>query len=61
MLLLGFMQTCFLCPAAASPACPSEPAAGPQPQQAVPAPHNGTPAACTRLGAPHLPPANVDR
>ncbi|NXQ50139.1 MAP7 protein, partial [Catharus fuscescens] len=46
--------------AAASPACPSEPAAGPQPQQAVPAPHNGTPAACTRLGAPHLPPANVD-
>uniref|UniRef100_A0A8C3VLD3 Microtubule associated protein 7 n=1 Tax=Catharus ustulatus TaxID=91951 RepID=A0A8C3VLD3_CATUS len=46
--------------AATSPACPSEPAAGPQPQQAVPAPHNGTPAACTRLGAPHLPPANVD-
>ncbi|XP_056344878.1 ensconsin isoform X3 [Oenanthe melanoleuca] len=40
--------------AAGSPACPLEPAAGAQPQQAVPAPHNGAP------GAPHLPPASLD-
>ncbi|NXD94453.1 MAP7 protein, partial [Chaetorhynchus papuensis] len=45
---------------AASPASPLEPAAGPQLQQAVPPPHNGTPAACTRVGAPHQPPLNVD-
>ncbi|NXR28098.1 MAP7 protein, partial [Cinclus mexicanus] len=45
---------------AASPASPLEPAAGPQLQQAVPAPHNGTPAASARAGAPHLPPGNVD-
>ncbi|NWR49164.1 MAP7 protein, partial [Regulus satrapa] len=45
---------------AASPASPSEPAAGPQPQQAVAAPHNGTPAACPRVGAPHQPPGHVD-
>ncbi|NXT98187.1 MAP7 protein, partial [Buphagus erythrorhynchus] len=38
---------------AGSPAPPMEPAAGPQLQQAVPAPHNGT-------AAPHLPPGNVD-
>ncbi|NWS91884.1 MAP7 protein, partial [Toxostoma redivivum] len=43
-----------------SPASPLEPAAGPQLQQAVPAPHNGTAAACPRVGAPHLPPGNVD-
>ncbi|KAL9863358.1 ensconsin isoform 7-T7 [Geothlypis trichas] len=42
---------------AGSPACPPEPAAGPQLQHAaVPAPHNGTAAA----GPPHQPPANVD-
>ncbi|NXM82342.1 MAP7 protein, partial [Oenanthe oenanthe] len=40
--------------AAGSPACALEPAAGAQPQQAVPAPHNGAP------GAPHLPPASLD-
>ncbi|XP_014734517.1 PREDICTED: ensconsin isoform X2 [Sturnus vulgaris] len=40
---------------AGSPASPLEPAAGPQLQQAVPAPHSGT-----RGGAPHLPPGNVD-
>ncbi|NXC87784.1 MAP7 protein, partial [Cercotrichas coryphoeus] len=46
---------------AGSPAVsPLEPAAGPELQQAVPAPHNGAPAACPRLGAPHLPPANLD-
>ncbi|XP_039915752.1 ensconsin isoform X7 [Hirundo rustica] len=45
---------------AASPAPPSEPAAGPQLQHAAPPPHNGTPAACTRLGAPQQPPGNVD-
>ncbi|NXH54259.1 MAP7 protein, partial [Rhabdornis inornatus] len=45
---------------AGSPASPLEPAAGPQLQQAVPAPHNGTAAACSRVGAPHLPPGNVD-
>ncbi|NXC94746.1 MAP7 protein, partial [Certhia familiaris] len=43
-----------------SPASPSEPAAGPQPQHAVPPPHNGTPATCTRVGAPLQPPGNVD-
>ncbi|NWV55335.1 MAP7 protein, partial [Daphoenositta chrysoptera] len=36
---------------AASPACPSEPAAGSQPQHAVSPPHNGT---------PHQPPASLD-
>ncbi|NXH31401.1 MAP7 protein, partial [Myiagra hebetior] len=45
---------------AASPASPVEPAAGPQLQHAVPAPHNGTPAACTCVAAPHQPPGNVD-
>uniref|UniRef100_A0A674H4L0 Microtubule associated protein 7 n=1 Tax=Taeniopygia guttata TaxID=59729 RepID=A0A674H4L0_TAEGU len=45
---------------AGSPACPSEPAAGPQLQHAVPPPHNGTPAACVHGGVPHQPPANVD-
>uniref|UniRef100_A0A8C3NWR1 Microtubule associated protein 7 n=1 Tax=Cyanoderma ruficeps TaxID=181631 RepID=A0A8C3NWR1_9PASS len=45
---------------AASPASPPEPAAGPQLQQAGPPPHNGTPAARPRLGAPQQPPANVD-
>ncbi|NXE59493.1 MAP7 protein, partial [Calcarius ornatus] len=45
---------------AGSPACPPEPAAGPQLQHAVPAPHNGTAAAGVRGGPPHLPPANVD-
>ncbi|NXI16202.1 MAP7 protein, partial [Irena cyanogastra] len=45
---------------AGSPACPSEPAAGPQLQPAVPPPHNGTPAACTRGGVPHQPPGDVD-
>ncbi|NWT91132.1 MAP7 protein, partial [Lanius ludovicianus] len=44
----------------ASPASPLEPAAGPQLQHAVPPPHNGTPAACTRMVVPHQPPANVD-
>ncbi|NWT21919.1 MAP7 protein, partial [Cardinalis cardinalis] len=39
-----------------SPACPPEPAAGPQLQHTVPAPHNGTAAA----GPPHQPPGNVD-
>ncbi|KAI1240843.1 hypothetical protein IHE44_0009288 [Lamprotornis superbus] len=43
-----------------SPASPLDPAAGPQLQPAVPAPHCGTAAACTRVGAPHLPPGNVD-
>ncbi|NXP91754.1 MAP7 protein, partial [Passerina amoena] len=41
---------------AGSPACPPEPAAGPQLQHTVPAPHNGTAAA----GPPHQPPGNVD-
>ncbi|XP_041873389.1 ensconsin isoform X11 [Corvus kubaryi] len=45
---------------AASPASPLEPAAGPQLQHAVPPPHNGTPAACTRVVAPNQPPINVD-
>ncbi|NXA85458.1 MAP7 protein, partial [Melanocharis versteri] len=45
---------------AGSPAPPSEPGAGPQLQHAVPPPHNGTPGACTRVGAPHQPPGNVD-
>ncbi|NWR09864.1 MAP7 protein, partial [Paradoxornis webbianus] len=46
---------------AASPASPPEPAAGPQLQQAGPPPHNGTPAACPRLGAPQQqPPTSVD-
>ncbi|NWT09240.1 MAP7 protein, partial [Vireo altiloquus] len=45
---------------AASPASPPEPGAGPQLQHAVPPPHNGTPAACTRVGVPHQPPLNVD-
>ncbi|NXS84439.1 MAP7 protein, partial [Erpornis zantholeuca] len=45
---------------AASPASPLEPAAGPQLQHAVPAPHNGTPAACTRVVLPHQPPLSVD-
>ncbi|NXB59883.1 MAP7 protein, partial [Struthidea cinerea] len=45
---------------AASPASPLEPAAGPQLQHAVPPPHNGTPAACTRVVVPHQPPINVD-
>ncbi|NXA99311.1 MAP7 protein, partial [Cnemophilus loriae] len=45
---------------AASPASPLEPAAGPQLQHAVPPPHNGTPAACTRAVVPHQPPGNVD-
>lgn len=61
MLQLGLMQTYFLCPVAASPASPPEPAAGPQLQQAGPPPHNGTPAAGPRLGAPQQPPATVDR
>ncbi|NXO42433.1 MAP7 protein, partial [Locustella ochotensis] len=43
-----------------SPASPSEPAAGPQLQHAAPPPHNGTPAACTRLEAPQQPPGDVD-
>ncbi|XP_053792959.1 ensconsin isoform X6 [Vidua chalybeata] len=46
---------------AGSPASPSEPAAGPQLQHAVPPPHNGTLAACMHGGVPHQPPANVDR
>ncbi|NWZ07078.1 MAP7 protein, partial [Agelaius phoeniceus] len=42
---------------AGSPACPPEPAAGPQLQHAeVPAPHNGTAAA----SPPHQPPGSVD-
>ncbi|NXR44489.1 MAP7 protein, partial [Hippolais icterina] len=45
---------------AGSPASPSEPAAESQLQHAVPPPHNGTPAACTRVGAPQQPPGNVD-
>uniref|UniRef100_A0A8C9MHI3 Microtubule associated protein 7 n=1 Tax=Serinus canaria TaxID=9135 RepID=A0A8C9MHI3_SERCA len=45
---------------AGSPACPSEPAAGPQPQHATPAPHNGTAAAGVRGGLPHQPPGSVD-
>ncbi|XP_053828500.1 ensconsin isoform X2 [Vidua macroura] len=45
---------------AGSPASPSEPAAGPQLQHAVPPPHNGTLAACMHGGVPHQPPANVD-
>ncbi|NXX34551.1 MAP7 protein, partial [Nicator chloris] len=45
---------------AGSPASPSEPAAGPQLQQAVPPPHNGTPAACPRLVPPQQPPGNLD-
>ncbi|XP_031957965.1 ensconsin isoform X5 [Corvus moneduloides] len=45
---------------AAGPASPLEPAAGPQLQHAVPPPHNGTPAACTRVVAPNQPPINVD-
>ncbi|XP_068866582.1 ensconsin isoform X3 [Aphelocoma coerulescens] len=45
---------------AASPASPLEPAAGPQLQHAVPPPHNGTPAACTRVLVPNQPPINVD-
>ncbi|NWV41470.1 MAP7 protein, partial [Grantiella picta] len=47
---------------AASPASPLEPAAGPQllAQHAAPPPHNGTPAACTRVVVPHQPPGNVD-
>ncbi|NWZ44812.1 MAP7 protein, partial [Brachypodius atriceps] len=44
---------------AGSPASPPEPAAEPQLQHAMP-PHNGTAAACTRLGAPQQPPANLD-
>ncbi|NXQ33168.1 MAP7 protein, partial [Alaudala cheleensis] len=44
----------------ASPACPSEAAAGPQLQHTVPPPHNGTPAACTRVVAPQQPPGNLD-
>uniref|UniRef100_A0A803VUF6 Microtubule associated protein 7 n=1 Tax=Ficedula albicollis TaxID=59894 RepID=A0A803VUF6_FICAL len=44
--------------AAGSPASPLEPAAGAELQQAVPAPHNGAPAACP--GAAHLPPASLD-
>lgn len=61
MLQLGFMQTCFVCPVAASPASPPEPAAGPQLQPAGPPPLYGTPAACPRLGAPQQPPTSVDR
>ncbi|NWI39984.1 MAP7 protein, partial [Picathartes gymnocephalus] len=45
---------------AASPASAPEAAAGPQLQQAVPPPHNGTPAACRRLPLPHQPPGNLD-
>ncbi|NXD34552.1 MAP7 protein, partial [Copsychus sechellarum] len=45
---------------AGSPVSPLEPAAGAELPQAAPAPHNGAPAACTRLGAPHLPPGNLD-
>ncbi|NXO12775.1 MAP7 protein, partial [Oriolus oriolus] len=45
---------------AASPASPLEPAAGPQLQHALPPPHNGTPAACTRVVVPHQPPVNLD-
>ncbi|NXL81147.1 MAP7 protein, partial [Leptocoma aspasia] len=47
-------------PVAASPASPSEPAAEPQLQHAVPPPHNGTAATCTRGVAPHQPPGNLD-
>ncbi|XP_037986897.1 ensconsin isoform X8 [Motacilla alba alba] len=43
-----------------SPACPSEPAAGPQVQHAVPPPHNGRAAACVRGSTPHQPPGNAD-
>ncbi|NXA00814.1 MAP7 protein, partial [Nesospiza acunhae] len=43
-----------------SPACPPEPAAGPQLQHTVPAPHNGTTAAGVRGDPPHQPPGNVD-
>uniref|UniRef100_A0A8C5TNA9 Microtubule associated protein 7 n=1 Tax=Malurus cyaneus samueli TaxID=2593467 RepID=A0A8C5TNA9_9PASS len=42
------------------PACPLEPTAEPQLQHAVSPPHNGTPAACTRVVVPHQPPVNVD-
>ncbi|NWW09988.1 MAP7 protein, partial [Oreocharis arfaki] len=45
---------------AASPASPLDPAEEPQLQHAVPPPHNGTPAACTRVVVPHQPPVNVD-
>ncbi|NWT50939.1 MAP7 protein, partial [Erythrocercus mccallii] len=45
---------------AGSPASPSEPTAGPQLQHAVLPPHNGTPAAGTRLGLPQQTPGNVD-
>ncbi|NXT60923.1 MAP7 protein, partial [Chaetops frenatus] len=45
---------------AASPAAAPEDAAGPQLQQAVPPPHNGTPAACARLAPPPQPPGNAD-
>ncbi|NWY65437.1 MAP7 protein, partial [Erithacus rubecula] len=44
--------------AAGSPACPLEPAAGLELQQALPAPLPGAPAACP--GAAHLPPASLD-
>ncbi|NXA11803.1 MAP7 protein, partial [Sapayoa aenigma] len=44
----------------ASPASPLEPAAGPQLQHATQSPHNGTPAACTRVVVSHQPPVNVD-
>ncbi|XP_030802028.1 ensconsin isoform X2 [Camarhynchus parvulus] len=45
---------------AGSPACPPEPAAGPQLQHTVPAPHNGTAATDMHGGPPHQPPGNVD-
>ncbi|XP_033368597.1 ensconsin isoform X7 [Parus major] len=46
---------------AASPVSPSEPAAGPQLQHAaLPPPHNGTPAACSRVVLPQQPPGNLD-
>ncbi|XP_009949675.1 PREDICTED: ensconsin [Leptosomus discolor] len=43
-----------------SPASPLEPAGGPQLQHASQPPHNGKPAACTRVMVSHQPPVNVD-
>ncbi|NXK29783.1 MAP7 protein, partial [Piprites chloris] len=45
---------------AASPASPSEPAAGPQLPHATESPHNGTSTACTHVIVSHQPPVNVD-
>ncbi|NXA72193.1 MAP7 protein, partial [Thryothorus ludovicianus] len=47
---------------AGGPACPPEPAAGPEAQRAVPPPHNGTgtPATCPRVGTALQTPGNVD-